>query len=134
MHTVGIAPAVLGRRVCAVLAASSAVLHGLMIGQAGNPAVGALMLGMLVVCLYCARDLWVAGPVRAWVLVALMNLGMIAVHWSVPDCHAVAAPVAAAPSQLMLVATTLAAAEAAIAAAVLYVLTRRRSPALLGID
>ena len=124
-------PAVLGRRACAVLAAFSAGLHGLMVGQATNLAAGAVVLAMMVACLYCARDLWLGSSVRAWCLVALMNLGMIAVHWSVPDCHGGApVTVSAAPSALMMTATSVAAAEAAIATAVLFILSRDRASRL----
>ena len=52
-------PAVLGRRACALLAAFSAGLHGLMVGEAGNVVVGGIVLAMAAACLYCARELWV---------------------------------------------------------------------------
>jgi hypothetical protein len=39
-----------------------------------------LTVAMAAGCLYCARDLWVRETLRAWILVALMNLTMIAVH------------------------------------------------------
>lgn len=119
-------PAVFGRRACAGLAALSAGLHALMIGHAGNPVTAGVMVAMLVACLYCARDLWTGGSVRAWLVVALMNLGMIAVHWSAPGCHPGAAVSAALtpPSALMTTATAVALTEAVIATAVLYGLSR----------
>ncbi len=128
-------PAVLGRRACAVLAAFSAGLHGLMVGQGENVLVSGIVLAMMAACLYCARELWVGSSVRAWCLVALMNLGMIAIHWSAPGCHPGAA-VSAAPtstmpsSTLMVTATAVAAVEAAIATVVLYVRTRGRAAEL----
>ncbi len=124
--------AVLGRRTCAVLAASSAVLHGLMVGDVGNPVVGVLIVGMAVACLYCAHELWTAGSPRVWVVVAVMNLGMVAVHWSMPGHHhgqAVAmapASMAGSMSTLMVVATTISVVEAVIATIVLWFQTRRR--------
>jgi hypothetical protein len=129
-------PTVLGRRACALLAAFSAGLHGLMVGEAGNVVVGGIVLAMAAACLYCVRELWVGSTVRAWCLVALMNLGMIAVHWSAPGCHPGAAAVSSAqtsmmpPSTLMLTATAVAAVEAVIATVVLSVMTRGRAATL----
>lgn len=128
------ASAVLGRRACALAAVCSATLHGLMVGHAGSPALVALILAMAAACLYCAYELWTSGSLRAWCIVAVMNLAMVAVHWSVPGHHhgsgANAALVGAAPvvpgSTLMTVATTIALAEAAVATVVLWVLTRNR--------
>jgi hypothetical protein len=121
--------AVLGRRTCALVAVGSAAVHGLMLGHAGSPVVGVLVIAMMAACLYCARDLWTAGSSRAWCVVAVMNLGMVAVHWSAPGHHhGAAASVAAAipTSTLMTVATALSVFEAAAATAVLYVQTRGR--------
>src|SRR6478672_4615069 len=117
-------PAVLGRRACAALAAFSAGLHGLMVGETGNLVVGGIVLAMAAACLYCARELWVGSTVRAWCLVPLMNLGMIALHWSAPGCHpsASVSPAQASmmpPSTLMLTVTAVAAVEAVIATIVL---------------
>ena len=123
-------PAVLGRRACAVLAASSAALHGLMVGGAGNPVVAVLIVGMALACLYCARELWTAGSLRVWCIVAVMNLGMVAVHWTMPSHHhgqTVVVTGVTPMSTLMIVATTIAIAEAGIATAVLWVQTRRRA-------
>src|SRR5882762_5893469 len=96
--------AVLGRRTCALVAVCSVAVHGLMLGRAGNPAVAALVVAMMGACLYCARDLWTAGSPRAWCVVAVMNLGMVAVHWSAPGHHhsgAVSTAVAIPTSTLM---------------------------------
>lgn len=133
MYAVSSTPAVFGRRACAALAVVSAGLHALMVGQAGSLVTAAVMVVMLVVCLFCARDLWQRGSVRAWLMVALMNLGMIAVHWSMPDCHPGAALLApgAPPSVLMMTATSVAAVEAAIATAVLYAVSRSRADRVL---
>lgn len=117
--------ALLGRRACAALAAASAVLHGVMLGHSANPAMGVLMAGMVLACLYCARDLWLRGTLRVWCVVALMNLAMIALHLPAPaHHHGGGAPQAAHPSTIMVVATVLSAIEVALAVAVLYYCTR----------
>ena len=59
------ASAVLGRRVCALVAVAAAVVHGMMLGQVGSVALGGLVVAMMAACLYCARDLWTAGSTRA---------------------------------------------------------------------
>src|SRR3954447_15581082 len=111
--------AVLGRRACALAAVGSATVHGLMLGHAGNPVVAVLVVAMMAACLFCARELWTAGPPRAWCVVAVMNLGMVAVHWSLPSHHHGAAITTAVPiavanptPTLMAVATTVSLAEA----------------------
>jgi hypothetical protein len=119
---------VLGRRACAVLAACSAVLHGIALGHVTNVVALALMLAMLVGCLYCARDLWAHGTVRGWVMVALMNFAMIAIHLPSSAAHhhgaglAVVAPVH--ESTVMNIATVLAVVEVTVAAVVLYYRSR----------
>jgi hypothetical protein len=126
------ASAVIGRRTCAVLAAISAVLHGAMAVAATVPAVVALTIGMAAVCLYCAWELWTHGSLRAWCVVALMNLGMVAAHWSLPAHHhgpslpgpALPGVAPAPPSTLMAVASTIALVEVAVAVAVLWYRTR----------
>lgn len=126
-------PAVLGRRGCALIAVGSATLHGLMVGHAGSVALAVLVLGMVAACLFCAYELWTSGSLRAWCIVAVMNLGMVAVHWSAPGHHhGVAVPTAAAmpASTLMTVATTLSVVEAAVATAVLLVRSRGRAVSL----
>ena len=125
--------AVLGRRACAVAAATSAGLHGLMVGDAGNPVVAVLIVAMAVACLYCAKELWTAGSPRVWCIVAVMNLGMVAVHWSMPGHHhgqTIAVASASHMSTLMVVATSISVVEAAIATVVLWVQTRSRASSL----
>lgn len=129
--------AVLGRRTCALVAVCSAVVHGLMLGSSTTPALAILVLAMMGACLFCARDLWTVGSTRAWCLVAVMSLGMIAVHWSAPGHHhtgvssigliGTGAPTA---STLMTVATSLSVLEAVAATAVLYVKSRSRAVSL----
>lgn len=125
--------AVVGRRACALLAVCSAVLHGVMLGHAGAVAVAAVMATMLAVCLFCAWELWNDGSLRAWTLVALMNLGMVAVH-ATGSGHHHGAPVqlsgAATPSALMAVAAAIAVIEVSAAAAVLFYRTRDRAARL----
>ncbi|MCV7356486.1 hypothetical protein [Mycolicibacterium fluoranthenivorans] len=130
MSTVSSTSAVLGRRTCAVVAAGSAALHATMIGHARTPVVAVLIVAMAAACLMCAYELWRGCGVRTWCVVAVMNLAMIAVHWSMPTHH----HGAAAPEQvsgLMTVATTVSLIEAGVATAVLYVLTRRRAPSAI---
>jgi hypothetical protein len=120
--------AVAGRRACATLAACSAVLHGIALTHAPNLAATGLMFAMLAMCLFCARDLWLRGTLRAWVLVALMNLAMIAIHVPTSPAHhhggGVTAAAPAHHSTVMTLATALAAVEVVIAAAVVYYRTR----------
>ena len=123
--------ATLGRRVCAVLAAGSAVLHLMMLGHTGNPVLGAVIAAMALVCLYCGYELWRGGALRTWCVVAVMNLAMIGAHWSLPQHgHGEVSLHAEPVSALMGVATTVSLAEAVIAAAVLTVATRRRAARL----
>ncbi len=94
------------------------------------PVVAVLIVAMAAACLMCAYELWRGCGVRTWCVVAVMNLAMIAVHWSMPTHH----HGAAAPEQvsgLMTVATTVSLIEAGVATAVLYVLTRRRAPSAI---
>lgn len=124
--------AVFGRRACAALAACSAVLHGVSLTHMTSVAATALTVVMLAACLFCARDLWARGTLRAWVLVALMNLAMIASHAPVSATHhhggGIDAAVPVQLSTLMTLATTLAAVEVIAAAAVLYYRTRAIRP------
>jgi hypothetical protein len=129
--TVTARSAVMGRRTCAVLAATSAVLHGFMATDASGPAVATLMIGMAAACLYCARELWMCSSLRAWCVVALMNVAMVAAHWSMPAHHhgsvagqSVTGVAAQSPSILMTVATTIAMSEVALAVAVLWYRSR----------
>jgi hypothetical protein len=127
-------PAVLGRRACAGLAVCSAVLHGVMVGHAGNPVLAVLILAMMATCLYCARDLWIAGTLRAWGLVAAMNLGMILVHCSLP-AHTHGAPliagVVAPMPTVMTLAIAISGVEVAVATAVLYRHSRERARSVI---
>lgn len=108
---------------CAVLAVGSAGLHAAMLGHAGGAVATGLLALMIAACGYCARDLWRDDRVRTWVVVALMNLAMIALHLPAPAHHH-GATVGAQPSALMGTATLVALVEAAAAAAVLYVRSR----------
>lgn len=136
MHAAGHMPAVFGRRVCAVLAVASAVLHLAMLGHASSAVVAVLIAAMASVCLFCGYELWRAGSMRIWCLVGVMSLAMVAAHLSLPghrhdEQPAIAGPPAESMSMLMGVATTVSLAEAVIAAAVLWVVTRRRAAGLV---
>lgn len=125
-------PSTVARRACAVLAAASAGLHAVMLGHASGVVVAGLLATMIVACLYCARELWRDGTARAWVVVALMNLAMIALHVPAPAHHHGATEVPSTPSTLMTVATLLAFIEIVAATAALYVGSRGRMVALSG--
>ena len=117
--------AVVGRRACAALALSSAGLHAAMLGHASNVVAGVLLAAMILACAYCARDLWLRGTLRAWCVVGLMNIAMIAVHLPAPSHHhGMHAASAGQESTLMGLATAVAAVEVAAAIAVLYYRTR----------
>ncbi|MGW0159477.1 hypothetical protein ACWDUN_09155 [Mycobacterium sp. NPDC003323] len=119
--------AVCGRRVCAVLAVISAVLHLAMLGHAGSVLLAAAIAAMALTCLFCGFELWRGGSVRTWCVVAVMSLAMVGVHWSVPSHSHGAVDLPVEPmSALMVVATTVSVIEAVTATAVLWVLTRRR--------
>jgi hypothetical protein len=111
-----------------LVAASSAVLHGISLGHATNAMAMVLMVAMIAGCLYCACDLWRHGTQRGWVLVALMNFAMIAIHLPMPAEHhhapGLAAALPAHDSTAMTLATALAAVEVRAAAVVLYHRTR----------
>ena len=92
-----------------------------MLGHASNLIAAGLLATMIVACLYCARELWRDGTARAWVVVALMNIAMIALHLPAPAHHHGATSAAApSPSTLMAVATLLALVEVVAATAALY--------------
>lgn len=115
------------RRVCAALAVASAAFHAAMLGHAASVLAAGLLVTMIAACLYCARELWRDGAARAWVVVALMNLAMIAIHLPAPSHHHGASNAAGAtPSTLMTVATLMALTEVVAAAAALYVGSRGR--------
>lgn len=117
-----------GRRIGAVLAGSSAVLHGLSLGHVTNIAGAVLMIVMIAGCLYCAADLWLRGTVRAWVLVASMNLAMIAIHLPMSSSHhhggGLTGAVPMPESTAMTLATVVAVVEVVLAAGVLWFRTR----------
>jgi NADH:ubiquinone oxidoreductase subunit K len=124
---------VFGRRACAVLALSSAGLHAAMLGHASNVVAGLLLAAMITACVYCARDLWLRGTLRAWCVVGLMNIAMIVVHLPAPSHHHgmhVAMP--AQQTTLMGLATAIAAVEVAVAMAVLYYRTRGNAQLVSG--
>jgi hypothetical protein len=113
--------ATLGRRACAVLALSSAGLHAAMLGHVSNVLASVLLGVMIAACVYCARDLWLRGTLRAWCVVGLMNIAMIAVHLPMPaHHHGMHLAAMAQQSTLMGLATGVAAVEALVAIAVLY--------------
>jgi hypothetical protein len=115
----------LGRRACAALALSSAGLHAAMLGHVSNVVAGVLLAAMIVACVYCARDLWLRGTLRAWCVVGLMNIAMIAVHLPMPDHHhAMQMGSMGQQSTVMGLATGVAALEVVVAMAVLYYRTR----------
>jgi hypothetical protein len=125
--------AVIGRRACAALALSSAALHAAMLDHASNIVAGGLLAAMIVACVYCARDLWLRGTLRAWCVVGLMNIAMIAVHLPAPSHHHGMQATSAGPqSTLMGLATAVAAVEVAVAMAVLYYRTRRNAQLVSG--
>jgi hypothetical protein len=123
---------VLGRRACAVLALSSAGLHAAMLGHASNVVAGVLLAAMIVACVYCARDLWLRGTLRAWCVVGLMNIAMIALHLPMPAHHHGMHAAMGSQSTLMGLATAIAAVEVTIAMAVLYYRTRRNADLVIG--
>jgi len=125
-------PATLGRRACAALALSSAGLHAAMLGHASNVVAGVLLAAMIVACVYCARDLWLRGSLRAWCVVGLMNIAMIAMHMPMPAHHHGIHASAGQQSTLMGLATAIAAVEAAVAMAVLYYRTRGNAQLISG--
>ncbi len=113
----------------------SAALHGMMLGHAGAPAAAVLIAGMAVACLYCAWELWLSGTTRAWCLVALMNLAMVAVHLPVSGAHHLthsAAEAVVPQSSIMMLATALAMTEVSIAVAVLCYRARGNARAVGG--
>jgi hypothetical protein len=124
---------VFGRRVCAALALGSATLHAAMLGHASNVASAALLAAMVVGCVYCARDLWLRGTLRAWCVVGLMNIAMIAVHMPMPaHHHGVNTRAMGEHSALMGWATAVASVEVLVAIAVVYYGTRRNAQLIIG--
>src|SRR3954454_20594349 len=117
-----VSAALVARRTAAVLAASSAGLHAVMLGHAASVAFAVLIAIMVGACLYCAYELWLSGTVRTWCLVAVMNLAMVAVHLPMSGAHHVT-PVdvnALVPQSVVItVATLLSMIEVSIAVGVL---------------
>ena len=120
---------VLGRRACAALALTSAGLHAAMLGHASNVVAGGLLAAMIVACVYCARDLWLRGTLRAWCAVGLMNIAM---HMPMTAHHHGIHASAGQQSTLMGLATAIAAVEVAVAMAVLYYRTRGNAQLISG--
>lgn len=124
---------VLGRRACAALALLSAGLHSAMLGHAPNIVAAGLLATMIVACVYCARDLWLRGSLRAWCVVGLMNIAMIAIHLPMPvHHHGLHQGPMGQQSTLMGLATAIAAVEVVVAMAVLYYRTRRNAELISG--
>ena len=124
---------VVARRTAAGLAAISAGLHGVMLGHVGSAASAVLIAGMVGACLYCAWELWVSGTARAWCLVALMNLGMVAVHLPMSGSHHIThvnAEAVVPQSMIMALATALSMIEVLVAVAVLCYRTRGNARAM----
>ncbi|MGV9861131.1 hypothetical protein [Rhodococcus koreensis] len=131
------------RRAAAALAVATAGLHAATLGEhaAASPMVGVVTVAMILGCLYCAGHLWMRGSQRDWGLVAMMNVGMIALHLTVMSpgsgggghhghaMHAAAsAPMAHAMSTPMAAALATAALEAVVAVTVLFYRSRLDQP------
>ena len=126
------------RRAAAALAVAAAALHAASLGEhaTSSPLVAVVTVAMIFGCLYCARHLWMRGSHRDWGLVALMNVGMIALHVTVMSpgsggghhghaMHAAAsAPMGHSMSTPMAAALATAALEAIVAVTVLFYQTR----------
>jgi hypothetical protein len=97
-----------------------------------NFVVAALMVAMITGCLYCAYDLWLRGTVRAWVLVASMNLAMIAIHLPLSSEHhhggGISGAVPMPDSTAMALATGVAVIEVVLACGVLWFRTQAWAP------
>jgi hypothetical protein len=126
------ASATWGRRACAVLALSSAGLHAAMLGHASNVVAGLLLATMILACVYCARDLWLRGTLRAWCVVGLMSIAMIAIHLPAPAHHHGMHAAAGQQSTMMGLATAIAAVEVTVAMAVLYHRSRANARLISG--
>ena len=124
---------VVGRRVCATLALGSATLHAAMLGNASNVVSAAVLAAMVIACMYCASELWLRGTLRAWCVVGLMNIAMIAVHMPMPAHHHGTSPgTMGEHSALMGWATAIASVEVLVAIAVLYYRTHGRAQLITG--
>ena len=122
-------------RIAALMAACSAVLHGAALDTSVPVWVVVVTVAMLVGCLYCAYELWTRDTLRAWVLVAVMNLAMVAGHLPMTGSHqhpgGGSAFGSGAPSA-MHTAAVVAMAEVLLATTVLLVRTRALSVVALG--
>ncbi|WP_310537639.1 hypothetical protein [Nesterenkonia flava] len=67
------------RRLAAVLALVSALLHVMMLGD-GSLVAGVLIAAMAVVCFPCAGHLWRESSPRTWTALATMNALMLGLH------------------------------------------------------
>jgi hypothetical protein len=67
-------------RLSATATAFSCALHLAMIGGHGNWAMGALLVGMVALCLPCVVHLWRSASVGAARRVTAAALGMVALH------------------------------------------------------
>ncbi|WP_236694210.1 hypothetical protein [Mycolicibacterium obuense] len=117
----------------AALAVASAVLHGGAALGMGSPWLVALTAAMVAGCLYCGWELMTRDSVRAWLLVALMNLAMIAMHLRLPaGHHSAGQPDGAhgAGGHALHPATVVAAVEVVLAAAVLFARSRTLAPSV----
>lgn len=107
------------RAVAALLAVSSAVLHA--------SSLAVLTIAMATACLYCAYELCRFDTVRSWLMVAVMNVAMIAVHIPMTGHQHGNGSGSAAPISMdvaMQLATAAAFAEIVFAAGVLFARTR----------
>lgn len=111
----------------ALLAVGSAVLHGGSLSDTTSPWLAALTVAMIAGCLFCAYELLSRDTVRAWVLVAMMNLAMIGAHLPMPAGHHHGGLGAAGAASLH-PATVVAVLEVMLAAAVLFVRSRALAP------
>jgi hypothetical protein len=124
---------VFGRRVCATFALGSATLHAAMLGQASSVVSGIFLATMVTACVYCAADLWLRGTLRAWCVVGLMNIAMIAAHMPMPaHHHGVSSVAIGLHSALVGWATAIASVEVLVAIAVLYYRTRGHAQLITG--
>jgi len=103
-----------------------------MLGHSANAIAAGLLAVMIIACLYCAAELWRDATVRAWLVVALMNLAMIALHLPAPAHHHGAHAGSTTPSTLMAAATLVAFVEITAAAVALYVVSRARAVQISG--
>ena len=103
------------------------MLHGGSLPGVTNPWLAGLTVAMIAGCLFCAWELLTRDTVRAWVLVAVMNLAMIGAHLPMPAGHHHGG-LGAAGSASLHPATAVAVVEVLLAAAVLFVRTRALAP------